>query len=184
MYVDEIRVKDDWFIPHFLPREDRPIEMAMFREWKRYMSYEDFHNGGLWSSRLASHILAPIPGGQNGRTARVAATFALWCVMPVGRGFFDPLLRKAREENGETARADIALSSWAIENRLGSCTSNRLESLLCDAEGRPVYKQKPYPTLPDSRAVELTLLFFVSDRGRALLQRVNQSSDRQNWLPL
>jgi hypothetical protein len=184
VYADDIKVKEGWFVPHFAAREDRAIEVAMVREWKDYMSYEDSFDEG-WSTRLAASILAPIPGGQNERTARVAATFALWCVMPVGRGFFEPVLRKIREQRETSISCrDTAIAAWAVENQLGLRTDNRLEALLYDSKGRPVYKHKPYPTLPDHRSVELTLGFLVSEEGRAFLKRVCNASSSMDWLPL
>lgn len=182
MFADRITVNDEWIVPHFPAYEDRPIEMAMMREWKEYMLYADEHYCG-WTTRLVADILAPIPGGLNRRTSRVATTFALWVVKPVGRGFFDPLLRKVWQEKSEYNRRDMALAAWAVENRLASSTRNRLESLLSDGQGKFVYKHKPFPTLPDYRAVEQTLLFFVSDNGREFLRRVCQSCTG-NWLPL
>lgn len=184
MYADEIRVKEGWFVPHFAPRKDKEMELAMVKEWKEYMSYEDFYSGGCWSTRLAAYILEFIPGGGNERTARVTATFALWCVMPVGRGFLDPLLRKIREGNSGYSSKNLAIAEWAIENQLGLNTENRLENLLSDGHGRPIYKTKPYPTLSDCRAVELTLRFLVDEEGRELLKRVCHASKSPNWLPL
>lgn len=181
MFADDIKVKEDWFVPHFSPREDKPLEMAMAREWKEYMSYEDHFSSG-WYTRLAAYILAPIPGGQNVRTARTAATFALWVVTPVGRSFIDPVLRKVKAEKGVLDHNHIPISEWAVENQLGGVTENRLVQILHDSRGMPVYKHKPYPTLPDHRAVELTLCFLVSPEGRELLRRVCQSTTG-NWLP-
>ncbi len=181
MLASDIKVKEDWFVPHFPPREDRPLEMAMVKEWKEYMSYEDHFADG-WSARLAVHILAPIPGGQNVRTARTATTFALWVVTPVGRSFMDPVLRKVKFEKEGSEPGRIAVSEWAKENQLGGLTANRLVGILLDSKGRPAYKHKPYPTLPDHRAVELTLCFLVSPEGRELLRRVCQSTTG-NWLP-
>lgn len=181
MLASEIKVKGGWFIPHFPPREDRPLEMAMVREWKEYMSYEDHFADG-WSARLAVDILAPIPGGQNVRTARTATTFALWVVTPVGRSFIDPVLRKVNAEKNPLDRNRIPISEWAVENQLGGLTENRLVQILKDSKGDPVYKNKPYPTLPDHRAAEMTLCFLVSSEGRELLRRVCQSTTG-NWLP-
>lgn len=181
MYADDIKVKEVWFVPHFPPREDKQLELAMVREWKDYMSYEDFFSTG-WSSRLATEILARVPGGQNGRTARVAATFALWCVMPIGRGFLDPLLRKVKEGK-EGSVNNLAIAAWALENQLELLTNNKLVMLLSDGQGKPFYKHKPYPTLSDHRAVELTLCFLVSKEGRNLLKRVCQSSSERDWIP-
>ncbi len=182
MFTDDIKVKGTWFVPHFPPREDKPLEMAMAREWKEYMSYEDHFSSG-WSTRLADYILGSIPGGQNERTARTAATFALYVVTPVGRGFMDPVLRKVRAEGEGSDYARIAISEWAVENRLGSLSENALIKMVRDSEAVPVYKHKPYPTLPDHRAVELTLCFLVSPEGRQLLRRVCQSTSTPNWLP-
>lgn len=176
-----MKLKQEWFVPHFPPREDRPLEIAMLREWKNYMSYEDYF-GGEWGTRMA-RLLSDIPGGQNIRTARVATTVALWVVMPTGRAFFDPLLRRIQKRESEVFIHDLVLSAWAVENRLSSITVNRLESLLSDEKGLFVYKYKPYPSLPDHRAVEQTLLFLVTEEGRNLLKRVCQSCTG-NWLPL
>jgi hypothetical protein len=183
MYVDQVKVKEHWFVPHFPPRHDKPLECAMMREWKDYMSYEDHHDCG-WTTRLAAHILSQIPGGLNERTARVATTSALWFLMPVGRGFFEQLLREIRFKKADGYHAaNMAIAAWAVENKLGQGTVNRLIQILADAKGQPVYNHRPYPTLPDNRAVEQTLVFLVSDEGRALLQRVCHSSPG-NWLPL
>lgn len=180
MYADQVKVKEDWYIPHFAPRSDRPLEMAMAREWKDYMSYEDGHSGG-WMTRLAAIILAPIPGGLNSRTARVAATCALWCVTPVGRGFFDPLLRSTKKVGGLDSAESMAIAEWAVENRLASRTENALARILSDGNRRPFYQHKPYPTLPDHRAVEQTLCFLVSKEGRDLVRRVCQATTG-DWL--
>ncbi len=181
MLASDIKVRESWFVPHFLPRVDKPLEMAMAREWKEYMSYEDHFSCG-WSTRLAVHILAPIPGGQNMRAARTASTFALWVVTPVGRSFMDPVLRKVKAEKNPLDCNRIPISEWAVENQLGGITENRLVQILQDSKGNPVYKNKPYPILPDHRAVEMTLCFLVSSEGRELLRRVCQSTTG-NWLP-
>ncbi len=187
MYADEIKVKEGWYVPHFPPRSDRPIEMALVKEWKDFMSYEDHRSCG-WTTYLASEILAQIPGGGNERTARVAVTFALWCVTPVGRSFFEPILRRIRSEKAGSfslnTPKNIAISSWAVENQLGLRSKNILELLLSDANGRLLYKHKPYPTLSDNRAVEETLKFLVNESGIGLLRRVCHASKEANWLPL
>lgn len=181
MYADQVKVKEHWYLPHFPPRPDRVLEMAMMKEWKEYMSYEDSHSGA-WMTRLVANILAPIPGGLNGRTARVAATCALWCVTPVGRGFFDPLLRSSKRVEGLDSPGNLAVSAWAVENKLGQLTKNRLRMLLSNENGEPFYRHNSYPTLPDNRAVEQTLSFLVGESGRDLLRRVCQSTTG-DWLP-
>lgn len=181
MFADQLRQKPEWFEPLFPAREDRPLEMAMVREWRDYMSYEDYHDCG-WTTRMVAFILDPIPGGLNTRTARVATTFALWCVTNNGRGFFDPLLRNIRSVKGESPR-NMAVAAWAVANQLELSVANRLESILLAGDGTPYFKNHPHPQLSDNRAVEQTLTFLVSEPGIDLLRRVCQSSPG-NWLPL
>lgn len=181
MFADELKTKSIWFEPLFAARPDRPLESAMMREWKEYMSYEDDHPCG-WVSRMAGLILSPIPGGLNTRTARVATTFALWCVTNNGRGFLDPVLRKIRATRNESAE-DIAIGAWAVENQLELPVKNRLEAILSGRDGKFYFQNHPYPRLSDNRAVEQTLKFLVGEEGRDLLKRVCQSTTG-NWLPL
>ncbi len=122
--VCEVEVTDAWFVPHFLPREDKPYEMAMYHAWIRYMSYEGhFHCG--WSAMIVS-MLSEIPRALNERGSRVAFTFAVWLMTPVGNTFFETLFKEQQDASFFMGGAEGAeIRSWAYENRLSSCVMNR-----------------------------------------------------------
>lgn len=182
-YASDVKITSRWLRPHFPPREDRPLEMTMLKEWKKYMIYEDHHACG-WTSRLVAHILAPIPEGLNVRTGRVATTCAVWLMMPVGLGFFETVLHRIQQEKSESYGENIAIAAWALENRLGLATANRLEHFLRNEKREAVYKKDSYPLLSDSRAVEQTLCFLVGGNGRDLLKKVLTKAGMPNRLRL
>ncbi len=185
MDATKVKITDDWFLPHFDARFDRPLELAVVTFWKEYMGYENEYACG-WTTRLIA-LLTSIPQGLTIRTAKVAATFAVWSMMPVGLSFLESALRKAKEKshgwNDYSSERDSAIASWAIENQLGLLTVNRLQHLLM-TNGNPVYKNAPYATLADNRAVEETLCFFVTRDGRMFLQEVCKRSGMPDRLPL
>lgn len=183
-HADEVTVTRRWFVPHFPPRPDRPLEVAMFKEWREYMSYPDHHWCG-WTTRLVADILSTIPSGLTIRTGRTAATFALWCTTPNGLGFLDPILRKIKEKGiSDCSLDEIAVTAWARENKLTNFRANTLEILLRNETRKPVYKRKPRPTLEDHRAVEHTLCFLIGEEGRSLLKRVCVAAGLPSRLPL
>lgn len=169
-YVDEVKVTDMWFVPHFPPREDRLLEMTMLTLWKEYMKYEDNHQSG-WCTRLAD-ILSGIPRALNKRGGRVAATFAVWTMTPLGLAFMESLFRDIRSQDGNFFDERTAIRAWASENEINSMSNNRLECLLRDEYGNHVYKRNKYPTLEDHRVVEAVVCFFISEDGKDLLRKV------------
>lgn len=178
----EAEVTDSWFVPHFLPREDRPYEVAMSRSWIKYMSYENYYDA-MWSSKIAS-ILSGIPRALNERGSRVAMTFAIWLMTPVGNSFLETLFKDQKKYITSSSgfayeNVDVAIRSWASQNKLSSYTTNTLSHLLKDWQGLPIYTDPPYPTLEDCRVVEGMCCFFVSDEGKDLLRKVYKNAAKK-----
>ncbi len=179
--ASSVRVTDEWFTPHFSPREDRPLEIAMLQVWKEYMEYEDEHSCG-WCTRIVG-MLSYIPRGISKRSSCVATTCAVWLMTPVGQAVLEPLLRKTGREGGFWDE-QAAIQTWAWENRLDRSVKNCLVHLLCKSEGEWFYKAKPFPTHEDNRAAEMTLCFLVTPAGRALLKKVAEMAGQPNRFPL
>lgn len=182
--ANRIRVTDEWFTPHFPPREDRPLEIAMLQAWKEHMEYEDEHACG-WCPRIVS-MLAHIPRGISKRSSCVATTCAVWLMMPVGQAVLEPLLRKTGSQSPGSGFWDerAAIQTWAWENRLDPSVSNRLAHLLRTREGEWFYKVNKFPTHEDNRAAEMTLCFLVAPVGRKLLKKVAETAGQPDIFPI
>lgn len=169
-YRDEVEVTDDWYIPHFPARSTHPLEMAMVRHWKEYMSYEDYY-GGMWSSRLAC-FLSNVPRCLTLRQARVAATFALWTATPNGRSV-DQFFEEIKPDNlFSPSLGRYAAHAWAELSFLSSSTQDFVNILMCNEKREWVYGDRPYATLEDYRIMQATFTFLLSDRGRDFLKKV------------
>ncbi len=182
----DVVVTTEWLTPHFLPRKDKPYELAMSRAWTSYMTYEDYDSIGMWSSRIVGKLF-DIPRALNERGSRVAMTFAIWLMTPIGETFLKKLFLDQKmyvsTSSGVSStdynQRDVAIRSWASENSLLSLTNNTLDTLLRDSVGAYVYKDQPYPTLEDSRVIEEMCCFFVSKEGRYLLRKVYKNVARR-----
>lgn len=177
---EEDTLPDTWFVPHFAPRSNRPLETAICRAWKEYASYYDHYHLG-WASRLEM-MMHGIPRVWNERGSRMAATFMLWSVTNNGRGFLHTFYRD-QSEAGHLGKEDAAIQSWAKENRLLGVTNNSLACLLFNEQGKPVYTNPPYPTLEDNRIVEMLCIFFSTEEGRKFLYETYKKDGNLHFLP-
>ncbi len=182
----DVAVTAEWLTPHFPPREDKPYELAMSRAWISYMTYEDYDSIGMWSSRIVGKLFN-IPRALNERGSRVAMTFAIWLMTPIGETFLKKLFLDQKMYVSTSSGAssldynqrDVAVRSWASENSLLDISNNTLDTLLRDSVGAYVYKVQPYPTLEDSRVIEEMCCFFVSKEGRYLLRKVYNNVEQK-----
>ncbi len=182
----DVVVTEEWLTPHFLPRVDNPYELAMSRAWIDYMTREGEDNIGMWSPRIVK-ILFDIPRALNERGSRVAISFAIWLMTPIGETFLKKLFHDQRmyvsSSSGYSStdhkERDAAVRSWASENVLLSSTNNTLDTLLRGSAGAYIYKDQPHPTLEDSRVVEEMCCFFVSKDGKNVLRRVYKNAAKK-----
>ena len=173
---------DEWFVPHFPPLEDRPLQIIMCSLWKNYASYQDDFNG-YYLTRIDA-MMHKVPRVRNLRGGRTASTFMLWSTTNNGRSFLHQLYRDQREVSslGFYFKERSAIKTLAIENRLSGHWGNILNRVLCNEKSESVYNDPSYPTLEDYRVVEMLCIFFVSNEGMKFLYRVYKKAKQLDLL--
>ena len=182
----KVIITEEWFLPHFPPRKDRPLEMKICELWGKFASYENYY-GDEWSAKFIG-MMRGIPRVQNVRSGRMAATFVLWSTTNNGRAFLRNFYLEqpiATNDYGDDSKKIVAaVQYFAKENMLHYWSRNNLlEHLLRDENGKQVYKDRPHPTLEDYRVVERICIFFSREEGKDFLRDVYNEDNNINLLP-